>query len=635
MRSATATKFLIGFAAALVAVAAWYYLAPAALGGSTTYVVTDGVSMEPAFHGGDLVAVRSQSSYHVGEIVAYRSRLLHTIVLHRIVGRDGSAYLFKGDNNRFIDPEHPLRGQLVGALWLHIPAVGGILESLRSPPAVGGLVGVGALLLGGGAFAGTRRRRRRRRSDIPGSQPPRRRLPRRPRPVGSIIAVGLVALLPFVLLALLSYTRPTTGRFAFSVPYRQSGSFSYTAAASPSPVYPKDRAVTGSPLFTRVLHAVDVSFAYSFRAHAAHSISGNVSLAATVSSTSGWQEMLPLERSTPFHGDHAVARATLNVRSLTSTINAVEAATSVTGQYTLTLTPHIVVYGSLHGVPLRTTYAPALPFTLSQFELQQSGAAAATGLGVPAPKANPLDPSASGSVIASVVKPLKLSFAFASLTVGRARSVSLYGLVVLVLALLAALAAGGRRSPDELAAIRRRYGRWIVPVAAVTVRPELPTVDVASIDQLAQIAERYDRVILHETGTGVEAFWVADESAQYRYRLATATVEEPAAAAAEPVAAEPEGDLEEEPLLEGDVVVAGSAPLPAVIPGREIAVTGGPVGVPVAAPAPVWLTASEGDVLRYADQRAMALFGFGVLAVAAGLVSGRGARLRGRSYSQA
>ena len=51
----------------------WYFFAPPALGGSTTYVFTDGVSMEPRFHTGDLVLVRSQSSYHVGEIVAYRN----------------------------------------------------------------------------------------------------------------------------------------------------------------------------------------------------------------------------------------------------------------------------------------------------------------------------------------------------------------------------------------------------------------------------------------------------------------------------------------------------------------------------------------------------------------------------------
>ena len=62
----------------------WWYFAPTAIGGSTRYVVTSGVSMEPRFHTGDLALVRPAGQYKVGEIVAYWSTLLHTVVLHRI-----------------------------------------------------------------------------------------------------------------------------------------------------------------------------------------------------------------------------------------------------------------------------------------------------------------------------------------------------------------------------------------------------------------------------------------------------------------------------------------------------------------------------------------------------------------------
>src|SRR5579862_5129445 len=98
-------KLIAGALGLIVLGCVWFYFAPAGIGGSTTYVVTDGISMEPRFHTGDLVLVRSQSSYLVGEIVAYNSKMLHTIVLHRIVGRSGSRYLFKGDNNNFVDFE--------------------------------------------------------------------------------------------------------------------------------------------------------------------------------------------------------------------------------------------------------------------------------------------------------------------------------------------------------------------------------------------------------------------------------------------------------------------------------------------------------------------------------------------------
>ena len=55
------------------------------IGGSTRYVVTNGDSMEPLFHSGDLALVRPAGQYKVGDIVAYWSTLLHTVVLHRIV----------------------------------------------------------------------------------------------------------------------------------------------------------------------------------------------------------------------------------------------------------------------------------------------------------------------------------------------------------------------------------------------------------------------------------------------------------------------------------------------------------------------------------------------------------------------
>src|SRR5580698_3453944 len=114
MRPRRIRKLLSPALALVVLGTVWFYLAPTQFGGSATYVVTHGTSMEPRFHTGDLAIVRSQSSYHVGEIVAYHSHKLHTIVLHRIIGREGDKYIFKGDNNNFIDPERPVESQLIG-----------------------------------------------------------------------------------------------------------------------------------------------------------------------------------------------------------------------------------------------------------------------------------------------------------------------------------------------------------------------------------------------------------------------------------------------------------------------------------------------------------------------------------------
>ena len=64
------TRLVTGGIVLLFAVA-WLVAGPARLGGSTTYVATHGISMEPRFHTGDLALVRPASAYRVGDVVAY------------------------------------------------------------------------------------------------------------------------------------------------------------------------------------------------------------------------------------------------------------------------------------------------------------------------------------------------------------------------------------------------------------------------------------------------------------------------------------------------------------------------------------------------------------------------------------
>ena len=140
----------------LLAGIGWFYLAPTQIGGSTSYVITHGISMEPRFHTGDLVLVRPESNYKVGQVAAYHSTLLHTVVLHRIIRIEHGHYFFKGDNNSFIDPTHPTRALLIGSMWLHIAGGGVILDDLHQPWVVAVLFGAVAasFLLFGGELGG-------------------------------------------------------------------------------------------------------------------------------------------------------------------------------------------------------------------------------------------------------------------------------------------------------------------------------------------------------------------------------------------------------------------------------------------------------------------------------------------------
>ncbi|HUB73824.1 MAG TPA: signal peptidase I [Solirubrobacteraceae bacterium] len=519
MRTRPIRWLISGVIGLFVAGCAWYCLAPTSLGGSATYVVTHGVSMEPRFHTGDLAIVRSQSHYRVGEIAAYRNKMLGTVVLHRIVGREGDRYLFKGDNNHFVDFEHPLGNQLIGALWLHLPGAGADLHSIRSPALVGLLALAGALLLFGGAFVrrrGRARRQRRSQTQTPGAPP--RDARGGLEPLLGAFSVGLLALLPFVALALLAFTRAPTARTAFRVPYTQSGSFSYSAPAPPGPAYPSGRASTGDPLFLHVLKAVHVRFDYRFQTAAKHSLRGKAWMAATISSTSGWHTTLPLGAPTFFSGDHARFAATLDLGSLLALIHGVQSATDVNGAYTLTLTPTVRVNGSVELQPLSSTFAPAMEFSMSELEAKPlaKSAALAPAAGSRAGDSR-FKPSAPGSVGGKRYEPTFLSLGFTRMRTASARTLALAGIALVLCALAAAVALLRRRPRSAGADIEARYGRLIVPVERVWQLPGVPVIDVADADALASIAEHYDRSILHERNGGTDSFWVSDESGQFRY----------------------------------------------------------------------------------------------------------------------
>jgi len=91
-------------------------------------------------------------------------------------------------------------------------------------------------------------------------------------------------------------------------------------------------------------------------------------------------------------------------------------------------------------------------------------------------------------------------------------------------ALLALVALGGLAvlaasagSTDEPARINAKYGSWIVSLAPGNV-PE-SAVDVASFDDLVRLADRGERMILHEQQGTRHSYLVEDGAVLYRYRV--------------------------------------------------------------------------------------------------------------------
>jgi signal peptidase I len=155
-------RWIVGGILVAAAVAVFGFFAPTQLGGGTTYAVTSGISMHPLLYNGDLALVRTEPSYHVGQVVLYQSPVLHRSVLHRIIVIQDGHYFFKGDNNSFVDPGYATRAELLGTMWFHIPAAGGVLSWFGRPAHAALLAGLAAMAVVLAAAGTTRRKRRRR-----------------------------------------------------------------------------------------------------------------------------------------------------------------------------------------------------------------------------------------------------------------------------------------------------------------------------------------------------------------------------------------------------------------------------------------------------------------------------------------
>jgi signal peptidase I len=531
LRSGLATLAVL-----IVAGVAWFYLAPTNIGGSTRYVVTSGVSMEPRFHTGDLAIVRPVADYRVGEIVAYWSTLLHTVVLHRIIARDGNRYVFKGDNNHFIDPVRPTRSELLGKLWIHVPHLGRVLQMLHTRVVAALLCAVVGLLALFGVKE-TGRRRRRRRKGATGSTV--RKIPivnsprdQRPFNFGALLTASAVAAVAFLVLGLIAFTRPASRPVPASTPYEQQVSFGYSAHVHPGLIYPGGTITTGDPIFLTLVRDVAVSVDYKLSADAPSTITGTEDVLLQLVGPSGWTRSLVLVPPTRFTGTHTSTSVPLDIARVQSLLSKVAALTGGGGvsSNTIAVVPQIHIKGMVAGHPVNTTFSPALSFGLTATQLVSDGASSGSSSAAGAdpaatgPTKTGYTQSASGSVPGVPGSAATtLSVLGVSPTITLLRWLALLGLLLTVpLAVYAFLRKRGEAF-EESVKIQAQYGHLIVPIVA---GEDLgwPPVDVQNIKALARLAESGQRLILHNRSGDTDTYMVNDEGTVYRYQVKSSKV---------------------------------------------------------------------------------------------------------------
>jgi signal peptidase I len=524
IRSALITAIMIA-----VAAPAWLFLAPTRIGGSTTYVVTSGISMEPRFHTGDLALLRPVDRYRVGMVAGYHSSLLKELVLHRIVAIDGGRYTFKGDNNNFLDPVHPTRSQLIGALWKHIPHGGVVFGVLHSPIAAAVLCGLVALLLVGTGRTKRRRDGRRNRGDRPARQgaAPVTSSEHPGSPGASVrwllIGVATVAVVCAVVAAYAT-TRPATKSVTHQVHYTQNGHITYDATTRRGAVYPTGTLATGDPIFLQLVHRLGIKAAYRFTADAPARLRGTQQVLLQLNGPNGWTRQIALSRVRHFTGAAITTPATIDVPAVQALLDQVQRATGIPAEAaSLGIEMKVHVAGTVAGRPVDASFAPVASFSLQPLELTPAAgappAAATTGSNSVPPAQTGLTPSAQGNV--ATVSSVPNVFFFAGHTVGYATIVWLAGIGFLLAgaaSILLAILLKRNEAFGEAARIRSRYGHLLVPIL---VGDDLgwPPVDVTDIKALVRLAESAGQLILHHRADAVDTYLVNDNGTVYRYQI--------------------------------------------------------------------------------------------------------------------
>jgi signal peptidase I len=477
----------------------WIAFAPAKIGGQTSYVMVNGISMEPNYHTGDLVIVRKAQTYQIGDVVTYHDPEMGAYVIHRIIGVEQGQFIIKGDNNSWVDAYQPTPDEIIGKQWVYAPKAGKAMLWLRKPINLSLTI----LLLGGILMT----------SMI--SKPPKGKKGKNSPSVklsgtfeGALYLLGFL-FLGFLGLSIFAFTRPAT-RTAGTIPYQQDGVYSYTATGTPG-VYDTEMVRSGEPVFPRLACFLNIGLAYNLSGNQLQNISGNRQMFARVmDEPSGWQRTVPLLSQTAFSGNSNFSMATLDLCQLETLVNLVEKETGLhTNTYTVEIVTNIVFTANTSGGIVTGTFDPTLAFKYDKVHLYLAN----TNTEIDPLHIMKKDVAGSSNVEANTLSLLgwKLTVGFVRMFALLGSGISLSGLLIMGLSIFNT----ARQSEDAL--IGLRYSSMIVDVYEKSLEPTSTTIDVTSMENLAKLAERQGTMILHMRRNFLHYYLVQNNGTTYRY----------------------------------------------------------------------------------------------------------------------
>jgi len=382
-------------------------------------------------------------------------------------------------------------------LWIHAPKLGLVVRWLRLPINMALIVGI----LGGVLMIGQKKE--------PNQRGKKNNLP----PGGSSAEWFEMALYTFGFLALtflassiFFFSKPVT-RAADDLTYEQTGVY-YYSAAMPEGIFDTEMLHSGEPIFTKLTCSIIIGYSYNITGPV-QEVTGTQQLNVRITDGgSGWGRTFPLTSPAAFSGTSYSTTASIDLCQFQSLVKTLEQKTGFLPSTTLTVLSQIAISAKAGGQSLYDTFDSKLTFQFdgAHFYLFNVG------------EADPLQSSKSGVVTNPNTQANSVKFMGYELNVLSMRALGIGGLSVSLLCLLILglyIFEVSKRSQEAL--IRIRYGSMLMEVFDRSFENIPAVIDVASIDDLAKLAERQNAMILHMTRDSLHYYFVQSDGATYRY----------------------------------------------------------------------------------------------------------------------
>lgn len=475
----------------------WILFAPSKIGGQTSYVIINGNSMEPGFHRGDLVLVKTALEYRKGDVVAYLDAKMGAYVFHRIIATKRERFILQGDNNSWLDDYQPTHNEIVGKLWLHVPKMGKTVEWLRAPLNLAlATAGLGGVLMTSSNLQSNSLRKRKSKT-----------------PAGvstgwfetTLYALGFAAF-AFLALTVFSFRQPAM-RAAEDIKYEQTGIF-YYSAAGPAGIYDTEVLRSGDPIFQKLTCGINIGYSYNITGPLER-ISGSQKLDARISDEqSGWQRTLPLKEEATFNGPSYSVIASIDLCQVQELVSGVEAETGFRPSvYTLTIVSQTAVAAKVNEQDVYDSFTSNLVFHFDKVHFYLADKNGET---------DPLQSSQSGRFTSAKTRVNTVEFLGLNVNIPGLRAVGLGGLALSLLCLLslgAYVFTAAQRDPQALLQIK--YGSIVMDVYDYDFGGAGMLIQAASVDDLAKLAERQNAMILRLLRDGSFVYFVRSDGVTY------------------------------------------------------------------------------------------------------------------------